>query len=67
MRILFLCERIEKHLERAQRFVWSLTVPVEYSKVRHVVFGGDCELTPTRILLNILLMRDQPLPEKSMR
>jgi pimeloyl-ACP methyl ester carboxylesterase len=41
----------EKHLERARRFVWSLTVPVEYSKVRHVVFGGDCELTPARILV----------------
>lgn len=41
----------EKHLERARRFVWSLTVPVEYSKVRHVVFGGDCELTPARLLV----------------
>jgi pimeloyl-ACP methyl ester carboxylesterase len=41
----------EKHLERARRFVWSLTVPVEYSTVRHVVFGGDCELTPARILV----------------
>ena len=41
----------EKYLERARRFVWSLTVPVEYSKVRHVVFGGDCELTPARLLV----------------
>ena len=41
----------EKHIERARRFVWSLTVPVEYSKVRHVVFGGDCEQTPARILV----------------
>jgi pimeloyl-ACP methyl ester carboxylesterase len=41
----------DKHLERARRFVWSLTVPVEYSKVRHVVFGGDCEQTPARILV----------------
>ena len=49
---LALLERyFEKHLERARRFVWSLTVPVEYSKVRHVVFGGDCELTPARILV----------------
>lgn len=49
---LVLLERyFEKHLERARRFVWSLTVPVEYSKVRHVVFGGDCELTPARLLV----------------
>jgi len=49
---LALLERyFEKHLERARRFVWSLTVPVEYSKVRHVVFGGDCEQTPARILV----------------
>jgi len=49
---LALLERyFEKHLERARRFVWSLTVPVEYSMVRHVVFGGDCELTPARILV----------------
>jgi pimeloyl-ACP methyl ester carboxylesterase len=49
---LALLERyFEKHLERARRFVWSLTVPVEYSKVRHVVFGGDCELTPARLLV----------------
>jgi pimeloyl-ACP methyl ester carboxylesterase len=49
---LALLERyFEKYLERARRFVWSLTVPVEYSKVRHVVFGGDCELTPARLLV----------------
>jgi pimeloyl-ACP methyl ester carboxylesterase len=49
---LALLERyFEKHLERARRFVWSLTVPVQYSTVRHVVFGGDCELTPARLLV----------------
>jgi len=41
----------EKHLERARRFVWSLTVPVEHGLVRLVVFGGDCELTPARLLV----------------
>ena len=41
----------EKHLERARRFVWSLTVPVEHGVVRLVVFGGDCELTPARLLV----------------
>jgi pimeloyl-ACP methyl ester carboxylesterase len=49
---LALLERyFEKHLERARRFVWSLTVPVQNSTVRHVVFGGDCELTPARLLV----------------
>ena len=40
-----------KHLERGRRFVWSLTVPVPEARVRYVVFGGDCHLTPTRVLL----------------
>ncbi len=44
----------EKHLERARRFVWSLTVPIEHNQVRHVVFGGDCELTPARIVIENL-------------
>lgn len=40
-----------KHLERGRRFVWSLTVPVPESRVRYVVFGGDCYLTPARVLI----------------
>lgn len=49
---LALLERyFEKYLERARRFVWSLTVPVEHGVVRLVVFGGDCELTPARLLV----------------
>ena len=40
-----------KHIERARRFVWSLTVPVPDSPVRYIVFGGDCELTPARVLV----------------
>ena len=41
----------EKHIERARRFVWSLTIPVENPGYRLVVMGGDCELTPARVLL----------------
>lgn len=49
---LNLLERyFEKHIERARRFVWSLTVPVKNSIVRYVILGGDCELTPARVLI----------------
>lgn len=49
---LALLERyFAKHLERGRRFVWSLTVPVPEAHVRYVVFGGDCHLTPTRVLI----------------
>ncbi|MEM9530765.1 MAG: hypothetical protein AAGA23_07585 [Pseudomonadota bacterium] len=41
----------EKHLERARRFVWSLTVPLEETPWQLIVFGGDCELTPARMLV----------------
>lgn len=41
----------EKHIERARRFVWSLSVPMPKSPVRYIVFGGSCELTPARILV----------------
>lgn len=40
-----------KHIERGRRFVWSLSIPLEQPRVRYVVFGGDCELTPARILV----------------
>ena len=40
-----------KHLERARRFVWSLTVPEPATPIRYVVFGGGCELTPARVLV----------------
>ncbi len=40
-----------KHLERARRFVWSLTVRETATRIRYIVFGGDCELTPARVLV----------------
>ena len=42
---------MQKQLERARRFTWSLTVPLPETKVSHIVFGGNCELTPARALL----------------
>lgn len=41
----------EKHLERARRFIWSLTVPQPETQAKLVVFGGDCTLTPARLLV----------------
>ena len=40
-----------KHIERGRRFVWSLTVPVPDHQIEYVVFGGDCNLTPARLLV----------------
>lgn len=37
-----------KHIERARRFSWSLTVPVPNAQVRYIVFGGDCLPTSAR-------------------
>lgn len=49
---LHLLERyFHKHIERARRFVWSLTAPLERAPWTLVTFGGDCELTPARILV----------------
>jgi pimeloyl-ACP methyl ester carboxylesterase len=42
----------EKRIERARRFVWSLTYnESQKAPVKMVVFGGDCTLTPARIVL----------------
>lgn len=40
-----------RQLERARRFSWSLTVPMAEVPFQMVVFGGDCSLTPARILV----------------
>jgi pimeloyl-ACP methyl ester carboxylesterase len=38
-------------LERARRFVWSLTVKNNDASHELIVFGGDCVPTPARILI----------------
>ncbi len=40
-----------KSIERARRFVWSLTVPLPKNHPTLIVFGGDCHLTPARIIV----------------
>lgn len=41
----------EKHLERARRFVWSLSVPLPKNHTKLTIFGGGCTLTPARIIV----------------
>ena len=41
----------EHRLERARRFVWSLTRQLDDTPERLVVMGGNCTLTPARLLV----------------
>jgi len=50
-RIDLLGDYFAKRIERARRFVWSLTYNAsQNAPVRLVVFGGDCTLTPARVV-----------------
>lgn len=44
-------EYFEKQLERARRFVWSLTVELDETPWELIVFGGDCELTASKLVV----------------
>ncbi|MFT4822989.1 MAG: pimeloyl-ACP methyl ester carboxylesterase [Halioglobus sp.] len=51
-RYLAVLERyFEKHVERARRFSWSLTVPNPQSELKFILFGGDCLPTPARAVV----------------
>ena len=41
----------DKHIERARRFVWSLTVPAENLERKLIVMGGNCAWTPSKLLV----------------
>ncbi len=45
-------------LERARRFAWMLSVAEPVSPIRYVLFGGDCHLTPARLLVERVGGRD---------
>ena len=50
-RLGLLHDYFAKRIERARRFVWSLTYNAsQNAPVRLVVFGGDCTLTPARVV-----------------
>ncbi|CAA0106174.1 Uncharacterised protein [BD1-7 clade bacterium] len=46
-----LAEFFRHSLERARRFVWSLTVKVPNTRYDIIAFGGNCVPTPARILI----------------
>jgi pimeloyl-ACP methyl ester carboxylesterase len=41
----------DHRLERARRFAWMLSTPEPATPIRYVLFGGDCTLTPSRIVV----------------
>ncbi len=41
----------EFRLERARRLAWMLSTPEPATPIRYVLFGGDCTLTPARIVV----------------
>ncbi len=41
----------EKQLTRGRRFHRALSTPLQQSSVSYIVFGGDCQLTPARCLV----------------
>ncbi len=41
----------EFRLERARRLSWMLSTPEPATPIRYVLFGGDCTLTPARVVL----------------
>jgi pimeloyl-ACP methyl ester carboxylesterase len=50
-KVALLADYFAKRIERARRFVWSLTYNAsQNAPVRLVVFGGDCTLTPARVV-----------------
>jgi pimeloyl-ACP methyl ester carboxylesterase len=46
------------YLERGRRMAWMLSVAEPVSPIRYVLFGGDCHLTPARLLVEPVRGRD---------
>jgi len=41
----------DKNLERARRFIWSLSIPTPENYPALTIFGGGCTLTPAKIIV----------------
>lgn len=41
----------DHRLERARRFAWMLSTPEPATPIRYVLFGGNCTLTPSRVVV----------------
>jgi len=51
-RYIALLERyFAKRLRRGRDFYRAISIPMKKTTVRYIVFGGDCELTPARCLI----------------
>jgi pimeloyl-ACP methyl ester carboxylesterase len=50
-RVAALRRYFELRLERARRLAWLLSTPEPATPIRYVLFGGNCEPTPARILV----------------
>ena len=69
-KLKILQETFAKHLLRAERFQSSLTVPILHNGIRMAAFGGDCELTASRAVLDesngkpVLAFREKEIVNK---
>jgi pimeloyl-ACP methyl ester carboxylesterase len=51
LRLDLLRRYFARQLERSRRLSWALSARNEHTPLRYIMFGGDCELTPARILV----------------
>jgi pimeloyl-ACP methyl ester carboxylesterase len=47
-------QHMQTSLERARRFTWSLSVDAGETPLKPIVLGGDCTLTPARLVVEEL-------------
>lgn len=51
LRLDLLRRYFARQLERSERLSWALSIKNENTPLRYIMFGGDCELTPAKILV----------------
>lgn len=50
-RLALLQDYFSHQLVRSERLAWALSIKSDHLPLEYIVFGGDCELTPARLLL----------------